>query len=544
MAGLSSRTEQLMGQPINDDDTQLSPAIVAKLTWRLLPLLCLGLGIGHLDRFNISYAELTMGAELGLTRIDYALATGIFFLTYASLQVPSAYVAERFGVKQVLGWSLVAQGVVAIAQALVRSGTSLCLLRLLLGVPEATYFPGAALYISRFFPEAHRARAAAIFQSWAGVGTLLGALSAGPIMQATDGLGGASGWRWLFVTQGVPSILLGLLTLLLLPTTPAAATFLTDAERAELQRHLEASDRTSTSSLTAATNNATKPPASLLANLLAVSRLGMTACFACVHFSMCTLAYMVGFFLPTMIKELCPRWSLTAVGAAGAVPTALSLVAAPAVAALTERRLARQRRRLQADSWRCSLSRGDSGAGDGGGGGGGGDSGAGGGGGDGGGGGGIVGWRLRLSATLACDGGAAALVLGAGLCMYAASRRVGAHWHEWSVASLVLISLAYPTMLSGNATWPALNPRLSAVPQRASTVPQRASCPGRSASPPTWLFVVLTHCCSALPGQRRGRSGRCTTPCSRRSYAACRSPPSTPSATSADSYAALLELKA
>merc|ERR1711965_668973 len=115
--------------------------LTSKLIIHLLPLLCLGLGIGHLDRSNIAFAQLQMGAELGLTHSDFAVCSGIFFLAYATFQVPCAHLAGRIGPRLVLGWCLVFQGLVAAGQSLVTGGSQLAALRLLLGLPEAAYYP-------------------------------------------------------------------------------------------------------------------------------------------------------------------------------------------------------------------------------------------------------------------------------------------------------------------------------------------------------------------------------------------------------------------
>ena len=307
--------------------------LTSKLIIHLLPLLCLGLGIGHLDRSNIAFAQLQMGAELGLTHSDFAVCSGIFFLAYATFQVPCAHLAGRIGPRLVLGWCLVFQGLVAAGQSLVTGGSQLAALRLLLGLPEAAYYPSATLYVSLWFPDASRARAAAVFQAFAGLGVVLGNLSAGPIMQLLDGAAGAAGWRWLFASQGLPAVVLGALTLLWLPDRPADAAFLSDGERAELLLQLASSD-------TAAAGK----PLPLGRALVEVLRRGLTWTHAALSFSLCTLMYMNMFFLPTMLKELRPGWPLATIGLLGAIPPLLSLLSAPAVGAWADRTSAHDRR--------------------------------------------------------------------------------------------------------------------------------------------------------------------------------------------------------
>lgn len=386
----------------------LSPLVVRTLTWRLLPILCLGLGIGHLDRQNIAYAELMMGPELNLTKKDFAVASGVFFLTYATFQVPFTHIAAGHAPGLVLGISLVAQGAIAGAQGLVRSGTELCVLRVLLGVPEAVFYPVAALYISRWFPDQHRALAMTIFQAFSGLGFLIGGLSAGAIMDAADGLIGWSGWRWLFVVQGLPSILLGVITICLLPNRIGEAAWLSLHQREELALHLLASDV------------ADEKPLPLARALWAVLRRGPTWTCASLHFSVCTIAYMVAFFLPTMTKELLPSWSLTAAGLLCTIPSAMAMAVGPCIASIADRHGA-------------SLAR-------------------------------------RLLITYGCDVLAAFTLLGSGLCMYAASVHAGAAAHRWSVGALALVFCAFPMLASSAGPFWALHHAVQPTRLRAVSI--------------------------------------------------------------------------
>jgi ACS family tartrate transporter-like MFS transporter len=212
-------------------------ALMGKLRRRLLPFLFLLYIVAYLDRINIGFAALQMRAAIGLSEKAFGLAAGLFFIGYFIFEVPSNLVLERVGARTWLARIIISWGVIAMAMATVRGARSLYLLRMLLGIAEAGFFPGIILYLTYWFPAHHRARAMALF----GAAIPLAIAAGGPISGALltmQGWLGMAGWRWLFVMEGLPAVLLGLVALRILPDNPHQAAWLSQPERNWLTNHL------------------------------------------------------------------------------------------------------------------------------------------------------------------------------------------------------------------------------------------------------------------------------------------------------------------
>lgn len=208
-----------------------------RVTWRLIPFLFLVFIANYLDRVNVSFAALQMNRDLGFSAAAYGLGAGIFFLGYVLFQVPSSLVLARVGARRWIGAITIAWGLVASSMMLVRGPTSFYVLRFLLGVVEAGFFPGVILYFTYWFPAAARAHAVARFMTAIPVAQIIG----GPISGWLLGLGGhagLAGWQWVFLLEGLPSIVLGALVLVILTDRPEAARWLSPEARAWLADQL------------------------------------------------------------------------------------------------------------------------------------------------------------------------------------------------------------------------------------------------------------------------------------------------------------------
>lgn len=208
-----------------------------RVTWRLIPFLFLVFIANYLDRVNVSFAALQMNRDLGFSATAYGLGAGIFFLGYVLFQVPSSLVLARVGARRWIGAITIAWGLVASSMMLVRGPTSFYVLRFLLGVVEAGFFPGVILYFTYWFPAAARAHAVARFMTAIPVAQIIG----GPISGWLLGLGGhagLAGWQWVFLLEGLPSIVLGALVLVILTDRPEAARWLSPEARAWLADQL------------------------------------------------------------------------------------------------------------------------------------------------------------------------------------------------------------------------------------------------------------------------------------------------------------------
>ena len=216
-------------------------ALYRKIRWRLLPYLLLLYVIAWFDRVNVGFAALQMNADLGFGPAVFGFGAGIFFIGYALCEVPSNLILARVGARRWIGRIMVSWGIVSVAMMFVRDATSFYVLRFLLGVAEAGFLPGILFYLGAWFPKRERARAV----SWFMLGIPLSTVFGGPIaglLLGMDGMRGLHGWQWLFLLEGVPAILLGIVTWLLLPDSPRQARFLNDAERARLSEQLAAED--------------------------------------------------------------------------------------------------------------------------------------------------------------------------------------------------------------------------------------------------------------------------------------------------------------
>jgi len=222
--------------------TALDPAArsaLRKASWRLLPLIGLGYGIAYMDRVNISFAALRMNVDLGFSATVYGLGGGLFFLSYALLEVPSNLLLVRFGARRWIARIMLTWGLLAAGMMFVRTPPQFYVMRFLLGAAEAGFFPGVLFYLTQWFPADHRGRAVSRFYvalplSSAAMGAIAGSLL------TLHGQFGLSGWQWLFLVEGIPAIVLSVIVFVGLPDSPTTAAWLTESERAWIHTRLAA----------------------------------------------------------------------------------------------------------------------------------------------------------------------------------------------------------------------------------------------------------------------------------------------------------------
>jgi MFS transporter, ACS family, tartrate transporter len=212
--------------------------VVAKVAWRLIPLLVAGFFVAYLDRVNVGFAALTMNKELGFTPEFYGWAAGSFFIGYCLFEAPSNYVLHHVGARLWIARIMVSWGLVAALTAFIWNETSFVALRLLLGAAEAGFAPGVILYLTYWIPAAQRARILAAFLIAVPLGSAIGSPISGVILTVMDGVAGVSGWRWLYFMEAAPSLALGVVCYFYLPDRPRDAKWLTAGERDWLQSAL------------------------------------------------------------------------------------------------------------------------------------------------------------------------------------------------------------------------------------------------------------------------------------------------------------------
>ena len=215
---------------------------LSKISWRLLPLLMVCYFIAYLDRVNLGFAGAVMSKDMGFSAAVFGSAAGIVFLADVLFEVPSNLAMERFGARRWIARIMFSWGILSAAQAWVGGATSFNVVRFLLGIAEAGFFPGVIFYITLWFPAAYRARIVGWFMFAIPISTVIGSPISGFILNM-DGIGGMHGWQWLFILEALPSLLLTFVVLFYLPDGPKDAKWLSVEERDWLQQTLAAERR-------------------------------------------------------------------------------------------------------------------------------------------------------------------------------------------------------------------------------------------------------------------------------------------------------------
>ena len=210
-----------------------------RVTLRLIPFVFVLYIFNFLDRSNVGLAALQMNRDLGFSAAAFSVGAGIFFIGYALFEVPSNLVLVRVGARKWVARIMITWGLLASALMFVRTPTQFYVLRFLLGVAEAGFFPGMVLFLTYWIPASERARTGALFMMAAPIAIIVGA-PISEMLLALDGRGGLAGWQWLFLGEGFPAVILGLLALRVLTDRPDQAHWLPPREREWLARTMEA----------------------------------------------------------------------------------------------------------------------------------------------------------------------------------------------------------------------------------------------------------------------------------------------------------------
>src|SRR6266542_1784198 len=241
--GISNSRRRMSDNATHVEATDGAPseaAVFRKVALRLLPFLFLLYVINLIDRTNIGIARLQMVDQQNLLDEEaYALGAGIFYIGYLLFEVPSNLILLRMGARAWIARILVSWGLISAAMMFVTGPWSFALLRVLLGVAEAGFFPGIIYYLTDWFPAWTRARAVAQFMLGGVIASMVGNPVSGFILQAMDEVGGLWGWQWVFLLEGMPAVALGFITLAYLPDRPAEASWLTPDERNWLTQQLQ-----------------------------------------------------------------------------------------------------------------------------------------------------------------------------------------------------------------------------------------------------------------------------------------------------------------
>ncbi len=287
---------------------------IRRVIRRLIPFLFVLYILNYLDRINIGFAALSMNKDLALSATAFGLANSVFYIGYTACEIPSNLLMVRYGARVWLARIMVSWGLAAAATMLVTGDTSLYIVRFLTGVLEAGFVPGVLLYLTYWVPESHRARANGLLMMAQPAAMMLGAGVSGLILQHMNGALGVQGWRWMFLLEGLPAVLLGVVAYFYLDDGPSQARWLNPAERDAVAASL-ADDR----------------PRPLTAHRSVWRQVFErdVILLALAYFCLVNTLNATATWIPTIVRGVMQAYSLTSVGLVAAIPPLCTLIAMP-----------------------------------------------------------------------------------------------------------------------------------------------------------------------------------------------------------------------
>lgn len=307
-------------------DPVTSDRIYRKIAWRLIPFLMLCYVAAYLDRVNVGFAKLQMLNDLQFSETVYGLGAGVFFIGYFLFEVPSNLVLQKVGARIWIARIMITWGIISACFALVSTPTQFYVLRFLLGAAEAGFYPGVILYLTYWVPSHRRSQMIALFMTAIPVAGIVGGPLSGWIMQAFDGQSDLAGWKWLFMLEAIPSLVLGLMTPFYLSNGPTKAKWLTEAEKSVV---LSALDRQ------------TRDRHGVLSSVGEVFRNPRMLLMCVIYFCVIMGQYGLTFWMPTLIKAAGVSGVLR-IGLFSAIPYVCAVVAMISLGRNSDRTLERR----------------------------------------------------------------------------------------------------------------------------------------------------------------------------------------------------------
>ena len=293
---------------------EFEKATYSKVTWRLIPFLFLCYILAYLDRVNVGFAKLQMGSDLNFSDVVYGTGAGIFFIGYFFFEVPSNIILSKVGAKIWIARIMILWGLISAAMMFTNSEMTFYVLRFLLGVAEAGFFPGIILYLTFWYTRTHRAKMVATFMTAIALAGVIGGPVSGWILGSMAGVAGLKGWQWLYLIEGLPSVVVGVWVLFYLDDGPAKAKWLAQQEKDLLLERLaqeEAVKKSQGESSHSFADAFTNPKVWLL---------------CAVYFGIVMGTYGISFWLPQIIKDTITKdpWEI---GLISAIPWAVAAIA-------------------------------------------------------------------------------------------------------------------------------------------------------------------------------------------------------------------------
>lgn len=295
-------------------------ALYRTVAWKLIPILFISYAMAYLDRVNVGFAKLQMLGDLGFSETVYGLGAGIFFLGYFIFEVPSNLVLHRVGARRWIARIMITWGLLSTAMMFVKTPTAFYVLRFLLGVAEAGFFPGIVLYLTYWIPPSRIGKPLSLFFIAVPVAGVVGGPLSGWTLQAFHDAGGWRGWQWMFLIEGVPTILLGLFVLFMLRDRIDDAQWLTQTQKQRLLQNLTAEH---TEQIGHSVRDAFTLPMVWVMCLIEL----------CIGMGI----YGMGFWMPTLIREAGIK-GLLDIGLFSAIPYGAAIVAMVWVARVADAR--------------------------------------------------------------------------------------------------------------------------------------------------------------------------------------------------------------
>jgi ACS family tartrate transporter-like MFS transporter len=305
-----SDTARPVELPVREKD--LRQSVLRNVTWRLVPFLCLLYFFNILDRSNVGFARSAMERDLGMSVEAFDIGFGIFYLGYLTFEVPANMLLRRYGARRWIARIMISWGMVSCLTMAVADAWNFYLVRILLGVAEAGFFPGIILYLTYWFPTQERARIVALFMIAISLSGLVGNPISGLIMQHLDDAMGLHGWQWLFLLEGLPSVVLGIVALGYLTDGPDQAAWLSHEERQWLVARMSEEEQ----------HRERRHGARFWQAMVD----GRVWFLICLYFTIAVGTNASGAHAPKLIETWFPSWNKSGIGVLSALPHLCAMV--------------------------------------------------------------------------------------------------------------------------------------------------------------------------------------------------------------------------